>query len=188
MLGLEEHYSPSPLGDFDRLFEGLIGVLFKLWHSNMIYFLNVINMAPKNINLYHWFAGKSKLNAVSTSQSKSKQTWFPWCFMPIGTIQHLNTQSTEFTNSSVLVASVVYGEWRWQPPQKLLNSVFIPCTSASVIECRSIGSCSSSGLCAGLLHDHRFPLSAVTHTASLWHKMPVRGIRLIFKNLCYNTD
>ena len=50
-----------------------------------------------------------------------------------------------------MVASVVYGEWRWQLYQNLLNSVFIPYMSASVIECRSIGSCSSSGLCAGLM-------------------------------------
>ena len=51
-----------------------------------------------------------------------------------------------------MVVSVVDGEWRWQPYQNLLNSVFIPYTSASgVIERRSIGSCSSSGLCAGLM-------------------------------------
>ena len=30
MLGLEEHYFPCPLGDFNRLFEGQIGVLFKI--------------------------------------------------------------------------------------------------------------------------------------------------------------
>ena len=47
LLGLEEHYSPSPLGDFNRLFEGLIGVFFKLWHLDMIHFLNAINLAPK---------------------------------------------------------------------------------------------------------------------------------------------
>ena len=72
MLGPEEHYSPSPPGDFNRLFDGLIGVLLKLWHLNMIYFFNDINLAPKYVNLYHWFAGKSKLNAVSTSQQKIK--------------------------------------------------------------------------------------------------------------------
>ena len=47
MLGLEDHYPSSPLGDFNRLFEGQIGVLFKIWHLNMIYFLNGINLAPK---------------------------------------------------------------------------------------------------------------------------------------------
>ena len=59
-----------------------------------------------------------------------------------------------------------YGEWRWQPNQNLLNSVFIPYMSASVIECRSIGSCSSSGLCAGLMitgfhfqYSHCLPLT-----------------------------
>ena len=63
----------------------------------------------------------------------------------------LNTHSTVLTNSSVMVASVVDGEWRWQPYQNLLNSVFIPYMFASVTECRSIGSCSSIGLCAGLM-------------------------------------
>ena len=29
---------PSPLGDFIRLFEGLIGELFQIWHWNMFYF------------------------------------------------------------------------------------------------------------------------------------------------------
>ena len=29
---------PSPLGDFNRLFEGLIGELFLIWHWNMFYF------------------------------------------------------------------------------------------------------------------------------------------------------
>ena len=37
-LGLEEHYSPSPLGDLNGLLWRPIGVLFKLWHLNMIYF------------------------------------------------------------------------------------------------------------------------------------------------------
>ena len=65
-----------------------------------------------------------------------------------------------------MVASVVYGEWRWQPYQNLLNSVCISYKmSASVIECRSIGSCSCSGLCAG---------------ASLRHRMPVWGMKTVF--------
>ena len=102
-------------------FKCLHGVLFKLWHLNMMYFLMAL-ICPKNVNLYNWFAGKSKLNAVSTSQSKSKLTWFPGCLMPIGTIQHLNTQI--LTNSTLLVASLVYGEWRWKPQQNLLNFVF----------------------------------------------------------------
>ena len=75
--------------------------------------------------------------------------------LTIGTIQqsdNLKTQSTVLTNSSVMVTSVVYGEWRWQPYQNLLNSVLSPIyMSASVIECRSIGSCSSSALCEGLM-------------------------------------
>ena len=124
MLGLEEHGSSSPLGDFNKLFEGQLWVLFKIWHWNMIFLMTSI--WPLKCILYHCFAGKSKLNAVSSSQSKSKQTGFPWCLMPIGTIQHQDTQSTVLTNSSVLVASVVNGGWRWQPQQNLLNSGLSP--------------------------------------------------------------
>ena len=47
MSDMEEHYSPSPLCDFNRLFEVQIGVLFKSRHVDMIYFLNGINLAPK---------------------------------------------------------------------------------------------------------------------------------------------
>ena len=129
-------------------FEGLNGVLFKLWHSDMIYFSNGINLA-KNANLYHWFAGKSKLNAVSTSQSKSKQTNL------VSMVPHANwhnpTSWTHKVQYLPMVASLVNGEWRWQPQQNVLYSVFIPCMSASAIECRSIGSCNCSGLCEGLL-------------------------------------
>ena len=32
-----------------------------------------------------------------------------------------------------MVANVVYGEWRWQPYQNVLNSVFIPYMSAVAI-------------------------------------------------------
>ena len=49
-----------------------------------------------------------------------------------------------------MVANLVYGEWRWQPYQNVLNSDLRP-MSAGVIECRSIGSCGSSELCAGLM-------------------------------------
>ena len=33
-----KEWFPSPLSDFNRLFEGLIGELFKIWHWNMFYF------------------------------------------------------------------------------------------------------------------------------------------------------
>ena len=86
----------------------------------------------------------------------------------------LNTQSTVPTNSSVMVASVIDGEWRWRPYQNLLNSVFIPYNmSASVIECRSIGSCSSSGLCAGLMITG-LQFQLLFTLPPLWHRMPVR--------------
>ena len=70
---------------------------------------------------------------MSTSHSRNKQTWFPRCLMPIGTIQqsdNVNTQSTVLTNSNVLVVGVVNREWRWQ--QIWLNSVFIPCLLVSL--------------------------------------------------------
>ena len=37
---------PSPLGDFNRLFEGLIGELFKVWHWNMFYFFKWHQSSP----------------------------------------------------------------------------------------------------------------------------------------------
>ena len=86
-----------------------------------------------------------------------------------------------------MVASVVDGEWRWQPYQNLLNSVFIPYMSASVIEYRSIGSCSSDGLCAGLMITGlHFQLLFTLPPSDT--RVPVRGMKTIFKNLCYNAD
>ena len=117
-------------------FEGLMGVLFKLWHLNMIYFVSLIINA-------------SWMQCLLHNQKVNKPGWFPWCLMPIGTIHHLNIQSTVLTNSSVLVGSVVYGEWRWRPHEKIVKFIFIPCMSASVIECRSIGSCNSNGCVQG---------------------------------------
>ena len=37
---------PSPLDDFNRLFEGLIGELFKIWHWNMFYFFKWHKFGP----------------------------------------------------------------------------------------------------------------------------------------------
>ena len=39
-------WSPSPLGDFIRLFEGLIGELFQIWHWNMFYFFKWHQSGP----------------------------------------------------------------------------------------------------------------------------------------------
>ena len=36
----------SPLGDFNRLFEGLIGELFKIWHWNVFYFFKWHQSGP----------------------------------------------------------------------------------------------------------------------------------------------
>ena len=49
--------------------------------------------------------------------------------MPIGTIQqsdNLNTQSTVLTNSSVMVASVVYGEWDDNPTKTCWIQIYPP--------------------------------------------------------------
>ena len=67
MLGLEEHYSPAPLGDFNRLFWRPNWNIIQIMTIKYDLFFNGINL-PKNVNFYHWFASKSKLNAVSTSQ------------------------------------------------------------------------------------------------------------------------
>ena len=37
---------PSPLGDCNRLFKGLIGELFKIWHWNMFYFFKWHQSGP----------------------------------------------------------------------------------------------------------------------------------------------
>ena len=37
---------PSPLGDFNRLFESLIEELFKIWHWNMFYFFKWHKFGP----------------------------------------------------------------------------------------------------------------------------------------------
>ena len=142
---------PSPLGDFNRLYEGLIGELFKIWHWNMSYFLKWHQSDPWNVNLYHCCAGKASWMQCPLHNQKVNKPSFHGASCQLAPLNTFNTQSTVLTNISVMVASVVYGEWRWQPYQNLLNSVFIPYMSANVIECRSIGSCSSSGLCAGLM-------------------------------------
>ena len=46
ILTLEDHNSPSPLGDSNGLFKDQIGVLFKTWNLHIIYHLNGINLAP----------------------------------------------------------------------------------------------------------------------------------------------
>ena len=103
------------------------------------------------MNLYHCSAGKASWMQCPLHNQKVNKPSFQGASCQLAPFNSLNTQSTVLTNRSVMVASVVDGEWRWQPYQNLLNSVFIPYMSAGVIECRSIGSCSSSGLCAGLM-------------------------------------
>ena len=111
--------------------------------------------------------------------------------MPIGTIQqwdNLNTQSAVLTNSSVMIASEVYGEWRWQPQQNLLNSDFIPSIclvvslNAEVLVVVAVMGCvqgSWSQVSTFSCYSHCLPL---TQNASKGY------MKTIFKNLCYNTD
>ena len=107
---------------------------------------------------------------MSTSQSKCKQTWFPWWFVPNDTIQYLHTQSTVLANSSALVESVLNREWKWQTQHYCCIKFFLFYMTVGVIEWRS-GSYASSGLCAG------FPITGLRFQLPLiifhWHKVSV---------------
>ena len=158
----------------------LTGILKAYWRIIQIMtfryglFLNGINLAQKCefVSLICWF-------------TKSKQTWFPWCFMPFGTIQHLNTQSTVLTNSSVLVASVVFGK-RWQPQQNLLNSFLSPVCLLVSLNAEVLVVVVVVGCVQG-------SWSQVSTFSCYWHCLPLtqnvsKGYQNNFKNLCYDTD
>ena len=147
-LGLEENDSPLHLVTSTGFLKALLDNYSKYDIEICFIFLNDISLAPK---MYHCCAGKASWMQCPLHNQKVNKPGFHGASCQLAPFNSLNTQSTVLTNSSVMVASAVYGEWRWQPYQNLLNSVFIPYMSASVIECRSIGSCSSSGLCAGLM-------------------------------------
>ena len=68
-------------------------------------------------------------------------------------------------------------------PPKLVEFSFLS-LYVRVIECRSIGSCSSSGVCAGLMITCLHFQLLLTMPAS----DTVGDMETIFKNLCYNTD
>ena len=57
MIGKEENYSLSLLGDFNWSFEGLIEPLFKICHWNMIFKGN--QSSPWNAKFYQCYAGKT---------------------------------------------------------------------------------------------------------------------------------
>ena len=57
MLGLEEHYSPPPLGDFNRLFWRPNWSIIQIMTFKCDLFFKCHWSGPKNVNLYHWFAG-----------------------------------------------------------------------------------------------------------------------------------
>ena len=151
IIGMEEHHSPFPLGNFNRLFEDQIGVLFKMWHLSRIYFLNGINLAP-NMSIYVVaLQVKASWMQCPLDNKKVKQT----CMVSMvlrGNWHHSISEHTKYSTYQLqrLVANVVYRKWRRQSRQNLLNSVFTPFMSVSVIACRSIGSCSGNGWCAGL--------------------------------------
>ena len=86
---------------------------------------------PLNVNLYHCCGGKASWMQCPLHNQKVNKPSFHGASCQLAPFNSLNTQSTILTNSSVIVASVVYGEWRWQRYQNLLNSVFIPYMSAS---------------------------------------------------------
>ena len=104
--------------------------------------------------------------------------------MLIGTIQHLNTQSTVLTNSSLMVASVVYGEWRWQPNQNLLfyplYSLLVSLNAEVLVVVVVVGCVPGSWSQVTTFSCYSNCLS-LTQNAS-------KGYETIFKNLCYNTD
>ena len=81
MLGQQEN-SPSPLGDFNRLFEGLIGELFKTRLWNIAHCLEWYQSGPKK-KFYQCSAGKSNPDGLPASNAGSKRSWFPWCLIPI---------------------------------------------------------------------------------------------------------
>ena len=108
---------------------------------------------------------------------KFKQSWLPWCLMPIGTIQqsnNMNTHNTVLTNNSVVVASSLTGNEDGTPSKTSWVQVWkyhFCWVSVSVFECTSSSNCSSSGLGAVLLITGLcFQLLLKT---SLWHRMPV---------------
>ena len=85
-----------------------------------------------------------------------------------------------------MVASVIDGEWRWQPYQNLLNSVFIPVCllvslNAEVLVVVVVVDCvqgSWSQVSTFRCFSHCLPL---TQNAS-------KGYENNFQELCYNTD
>ena len=122
--------------------------------------------------------GDTAISKVGTCGTcRSKQSWLPWCLMPIGTIQqsnNMNTQSTVLTNNSVVVASSLTGNEDGTPNKTSWVQVWIShfCwVSVSVFECTRSSCCGSSGLCAVLLITGLcFQLLLKT---SLWLRMPV---------------
>ena len=156
---------------FNRPFDGLIGVLLLLCHLDMIYSFNYINLAKKTYKFYHCFAGRNNLNVVSTSLSKSKQTWFPWCLMPIGTIQHpehtkYRTCQQQCTGSKCSLFGIKM-TITTKPVEFIFSSpvYLLVLLNAEVLVVVVVVGCVKGS----------WPLAAATHTASLWHKMPERG-------------
>ena len=122
---------PSPLGDFNRLFEGLIGELFKIWLWNMFYLFWITSIWPLKcefLSLLCWL--KQAEYSIHFTIKKANKTSFHGASCQLAPFNshsdNLNTQSTVLTDGSAMVASVVHGEWGWQSNQNVLNSVLSP--------------------------------------------------------------
>ena len=110
--------------------------------------------------------------------------------------QAIWTQNTVFTNSSVNGSKCSLWGMKMTALPKLVEFSFIPCISASVIECRSIGSCSSSGLCAGSwshvstfsCYPHCLPLTQ-NASSGLWKQFSrtcaIIQIKYVLSKLCH---
>ena len=145
---------PSPLGDFNRLFEGLIGELFKIWHWNMFYFFNDFSLAPKMWICTIPVLVKACWMQCPLHNQKVKTNLVS--MVPHANWHHSTVRQSEHTKYSTYQQQCNGSKcslWGMKMTilSKLVEFSFIPCMSASAIECRSIGSCSRSGLCAGLM-------------------------------------
>ena len=183
ILGLEENYSPSPLGDFNRLFGGQIWVSFQIWHWNMLYFvLNGINLAPKmKIRIIALLVKASRLHCSLHNQKVNK----PGFHAASCTIQHLNTK----VQCSLPTAAYRWQvEWRWQPQQNLLNSVFYPLYKCLLVSLNAEVLVVVVVVAVCRAPDHWSPLSAASQRFSLTLNARKGGIKTILKNLCYKAD
>ena len=98
MLGWEENYSSSQFGDFQRLFERLIGALFKSWLWSIIYFFEMVSIWYKKNYITAVLVKASLMhNPLHNLEVTVKRIWFPMCLMPIGVIEQSDNPNTQST-------------------------------------------------------------------------------------------